>query len=187
MAALAFLFRLDARLDHFFAHRLRLSGKAFAIVAHCNVNGLGVGEKGVGGKASFLAAKKGDPLEIKISAAAFLNDEPIRARRISALGRLNRWRKRKPAVAYLTGAMALLLIAISIASTIAAARFQALANDKQKALVRETLAKNTAQAEKTAADKARRTRAACSAARRDTRSWTSRAPHWSRPRSGRTR
>jgi hypothetical protein len=42
-----------------------------------SVNGLGVGEKGAGGKASFLAAKKGDNLQINVSAAAFLNEEPI--------------------------------------------------------------------------------------------------------------
>jgi hypothetical protein len=42
-----------------------------------SVNGLGVGEKGTGGKASFLAAKKGESLKINVSAAAFLNEEPI--------------------------------------------------------------------------------------------------------------
>jgi hypothetical protein len=46
-----------------------------------SVNGLGVGEKGDSEKgdkdrASFLAAKAGDKLSIKVKAAAFLTDEP---------------------------------------------------------------------------------------------------------------
>ncbi|HEX5104915.1 MAG TPA: CehA/McbA family metallohydrolase, partial [Pirellulaceae bacterium] len=41
-----------------------------------SVNGLGVGEKGDKDRASFLAAKSGDKLTIKVNAAAFLNEEP---------------------------------------------------------------------------------------------------------------
>jgi hypothetical protein len=41
-----------------------------------SVNGLGVGEKGDKDRASFLAAKAGEKLAIKVKAAAFLNDEP---------------------------------------------------------------------------------------------------------------
>jgi hypothetical protein len=41
-----------------------------------SVNGLGVGEKGDKERASFLAAKSGDKLSIKVKAAAFLNEEP---------------------------------------------------------------------------------------------------------------
>ncbi len=42
-----------------------------------SVNGLGVGEKGDDGRASFLAAKQGESLNIKVKAAALLDDEPV--------------------------------------------------------------------------------------------------------------
>ena len=41
-----------------------------------SVGGLGVGEKGTLGKPSALAAKAGEPLKIKVNAAAFLNEQP---------------------------------------------------------------------------------------------------------------
>ncbi len=41
-----------------------------------SVNGFGVGEKGDKDRASFLAAKSGQKLQVKVNAAAFLNDEP---------------------------------------------------------------------------------------------------------------
>jgi hypothetical protein len=41
-----------------------------------SANGFGVGEKGDQGKASFLAAKSGQKLSLKVSAAAYLNEEP---------------------------------------------------------------------------------------------------------------
>lgn len=41
-----------------------------------SVNGLGVGEPGDKGRASFLAAKKGEPLKIKVKAAALLDEQP---------------------------------------------------------------------------------------------------------------
>jgi len=40
------------------------------------VNELGVGEKGKGGRASVLAAKSGQPLQISVKAAALLSDKP---------------------------------------------------------------------------------------------------------------
>jgi hypothetical protein len=40
------------------------------------VDGLGVGEKGNGDRASFLAIKKGEPLRIEVRASAFLEEEP---------------------------------------------------------------------------------------------------------------
>jgi hypothetical protein len=40
------------------------------------VNELGVGEKGAGGRASVLAAKSGQPLEITVKAAALLSEQP---------------------------------------------------------------------------------------------------------------
>src|SRR5207248_1524693 len=41
-----------------------------------NANGFGVGEKGDKGRASFLAAKAGQKLTLKVNAAAYLNEEP---------------------------------------------------------------------------------------------------------------
>jgi hypothetical protein len=41
-----------------------------------SVNGLGVGEKGAGNRASVLAVADGIPLEIKVRAAALLADQP---------------------------------------------------------------------------------------------------------------
>jgi hypothetical protein len=43
------------------------------------VNGLGVGEPGAGGRPSVLAAQKGQPLKIAVRAAAFLEETPKRS------------------------------------------------------------------------------------------------------------
>ena len=40
------------------------------------VNGLGVGEKGAGGRPSLLAVKKGEPLAVAVNTAAFLEETP---------------------------------------------------------------------------------------------------------------
>ena len=40
------------------------------------VNGLGVGEEGDGGRASYLAVKKGESLDVRVQAAALLAEEP---------------------------------------------------------------------------------------------------------------
>jgi hypothetical protein len=56
-----------------------------------SVNGLGVGEKGVDGRASVLAAKGGTPLEIKVQAAALLADEPNEAIRKKPLDQKPYW------------------------------------------------------------------------------------------------
>ena len=40
------------------------------------VNGLGVGEEGDGGRASYLAVKQGDSLNVRVQAAALLAEEP---------------------------------------------------------------------------------------------------------------
>jgi hypothetical protein len=41
-----------------------------------SANGLGVGERGDQGRASFLAAKNGQRLTLKVNAAAYLNEQP---------------------------------------------------------------------------------------------------------------
>src|SRR5262249_11549419 len=50
----------------------------------------------------------------------FIEDEPIRARRISQAERLWRWCRRNPTVAALTAAVALLLVGVAVVSTISA-------------------------------------------------------------------
>ena len=45
-------------------------------LADFSINGFGVGEKGDKGRASFLAAKSGQKLTIKVNVAALLNEEP---------------------------------------------------------------------------------------------------------------
>jgi len=59
----------------------------------------------------------------------YLEDEPIRARRISPLARFQCWCKRNFAVASLTSAIALLLITATVGSTLAAIKFDKLADN----------------------------------------------------------
>ena len=54
----------------------------------------------------------------------FLNDEPIRARRMSAVDRLGRWVKRHKGVAALSAVAALLLIAVTVITSLAAIRLK---------------------------------------------------------------
>ena len=49
------------------------------------INGLGVGEKGADGHISFLALKAGEPLKIKVKAAALLGETPDEAIRSKPL------------------------------------------------------------------------------------------------------
>jgi WD40 repeat protein len=59
----------------------------------------------------------------------FLDDQPVKARRTSALERLGRWARRNRGVAAALGVIALLLICVAIASSVAALRFERLADD----------------------------------------------------------
>jgi WD40 repeat protein/serine/threonine protein kinase len=52
----------------------------------------------------------------------FMEDEPIRARRMSQAERLGRWCRRNPVVAALTAAVALLLAGVALVSTVSAVR-----------------------------------------------------------------
>jgi hypothetical protein len=80
-------------------------------------------------------------LELAGELGRFLNDEPIRARPIGALGRLARWRRRKPALAASLGAGASLLLVVLIGLPVAtwridAERRQAEAAREQEAALR---------------------------------------------------
>ena len=63
----------------------------------------------------------------------FVNDEPIKARRIGTVERFGRWCRRNPAVAGLTAGIAVLLVVVAVASTAAAIRFGNLAADERAA------------------------------------------------------
>jgi WD40 repeat protein/serine/threonine protein kinase len=59
----------------------------------------------------------------------FLDDQPVKARRTSALERLVRWARHNRGVAAALGVIALLLIGVAIASILAVLRFQRLADE----------------------------------------------------------
>src|SRR5262245_19423335 len=63
----------------------------------------------------------------------YLLDRPIVGRRSTVMERTWRWCRRNPAVASLLTLMVLLLVAVSIASSVAALRFQMLAADEKQA------------------------------------------------------
>jgi serine/threonine protein kinase len=67
----------------------------------------------------------------------FLRDEPIQARRATAVEQLARWARHHPGVSTLLGIIALLLLAVTIASTIAAVQFRRLADDREAAREKE--------------------------------------------------
>jgi WD40 repeat protein len=54
--------------------------------------------------------------------ARFLNQEPIRARAVGMFGRTAKWARRHPAVAALSGTVAVLITALAVGATIAAVR-----------------------------------------------------------------
>ncbi len=56
--------------------------------------------------------------ELAADLRCFLEDRPIRARRVGPLGRLSRWRRRNPAVAALSGTALLLLVAVALVASI---------------------------------------------------------------------
>ena len=85
----------------------------------------------------------------------FLRDEPILARRISPVTRFVRWCKRNPMVSALTSTIAALLIVVAMGSTLAAFRFEGLANrnaslvtQKDAALTQANLAQKQAEEER---------------------------------------
>jgi WD40 repeat protein/serine/threonine protein kinase len=63
----------------------------------------------------------------------FLDDQPVKARRISSVERLGRWARRNRGVAAALGVIGLLLVTAAIVSGVAAARFGRLAADEEAA------------------------------------------------------
>jgi serine/threonine protein kinase/formylglycine-generating enzyme required for sulfatase activity len=75
--------------------------------------------------------------ELAADLQRFINDEPIRARRISTIDRLTRWIRRHKSVAALSALAALLLVAVTAISSLAAIRLKkerdAVVDEKQRA------------------------------------------------------
>jgi tetratricopeptide (TPR) repeat protein len=74
----------------------------------------------------------------------FLDDEPIQARRTSARERLWRWCRHHPGVGSLTAALVLILVGVTLASVLAAARFDRLAREQAAAAADERQARQAA-------------------------------------------
>jgi len=64
----------------------------------------------------------------------FLRDEPVRARHAGRMEKFWRWSRRHPALAYVSAVAVLLLFAVAIISTVAAARFQRANQEGQEKL-----------------------------------------------------
>jgi WD40 repeat protein/serine/threonine protein kinase/tetratricopeptide (TPR) repeat protein len=75
----------------------------------------------------------------------FLADEPILARRVSAVERYVRWARRHPAIAILGGVLTAVLIGVTIASVLVAGRMAALAKVNERAAESERIAKLAAE------------------------------------------
>ena len=102
-----------------------------------------------------------DPRKRYESARALVDDlerfrdgRPILARRVSTSERLYRWARRNPALAASAGLSALLLVAISVASIVAAAWFRNIAETARIAARDAGLARNLADTSRRQAEKA---------------------------------
>jgi WD40 repeat protein/predicted Ser/Thr protein kinase len=77
----------------------------------------------------------------------FLRDEPICARRIGPLGRLARWRRRKPALAASLGAGALLLLVVLVGLPVALIRISSARTHAEAARLRAEAAERETEAQ----------------------------------------
>jgi serine/threonine-protein kinase len=93
--------------------------------------------------------------ELSADLQRFIDDEPIRARRVSASERLARWSRRNRELAAALAALTLLLVAAACASALAAARFQSDARANRALAVEKEAERRKAVDAKTEAEEAR--------------------------------
>ncbi len=87
----------------------------------------------------------------------FLNDEPVLARRTTAIERYLRWARRNPWVAFLGGLLTAVLLAATAMSVVVAGRMAVLADNQKAAARAAEQAKIQAESQRVEADKQRRT------------------------------
>jgi WD40 repeat protein len=85
------------------------------------------------------------PAELAEDLQRFLDDRPIRARRVSELEQAWRWARRNPALAGLMATVIALLVTVAVGATVAAVRLDAQANKTKLALVGEQEARALAE------------------------------------------
>ncbi|MBM4067868.1 MAG: serine/threonine protein kinase [Planctomycetes bacterium] len=82
--------------------------------------------------------------ELSADLHRFIEDEPIKARRLALYERTWRWCRRNPGVAGLTAALVLLLVGVTTASLLAAAHFDRLYDQEAATAVKERQAREAA-------------------------------------------
>jgi WD40 repeat protein/serine/threonine protein kinase len=99
------------------------------------------------------------PADMADDLKRFIEDRPVRARRISGAERLWRWCRRNPDIAVLGGALAVLLVLVTVASLLAAGHFNRLrwsesqaAQNERDAREAESSQRQRAESEKQRAD-----------------------------------
>jgi serine/threonine protein kinase/WD40 repeat protein len=96
------------------------------------------------------------PTELAGDLKRFIEDRPVKARRISNAERLWRWCRRNPVVSSMAAALFLLMVGVTVASVVAAARFDWLAREQAATAANERQARSVADEAKEDADAARR-------------------------------
>jgi serine/threonine protein kinase len=96
------------------------------------------------------------PAELAGDLKRFVEDRPVKARRISGAERLWRWCRRNPVVSSMAAALLLLMVGVTVASVAAAARFDRLAREQAATAANERHARGVADEAREDADVARR-------------------------------
>jgi WD40 repeat protein len=92
------------------------------------------------------------PAEMAEDLKRFVEDRPVRARRISGAERLWRWCRRNPGIAVLGGVLTAVLVLVTVASLLAAGHFNRLRLNEAQAAQSESSQRQRAEMEKRRAD-----------------------------------